>query len=327
MSEDIENQNQPLVSVIVPVYKVENYLCRAIDSLLNQTYRNLEIILVDDGSPDRCPQICDEYAAKDTRVKVIHKKNSGVSAARNSALEIATGEYLTFLDSDDYLSVEYVYKLVKSLESTGSDVSCCGANIVDDVEHVYNSFCCDCIIEESGVEVAKRMLRDTFPFNFSWGKLFKRNLFEGIRYPLSRLYEDNATTYRVIACAKKVVCIPECLYNYYRGREGNTTSQLNSDKAAWSYYCGCINCKEFLAFCRNDIYKDVIPDIKHFLYIWSKLCIETAIRAGFTSYKDYCKKVDKIIDEMQVDIPLRLRMILAFRTIYYYLYPVIGRNR
>ena len=105
---------QPLISVIVPCYNVEEYLPKCIESILNQTYRNLEILLVDDGSPDNCGRICDEYAAKDSRIRIIHKKNGGLSDARNAALDVMTGEYVTFIDSDDYVSddyVEYLYKL------------------------------------------------------------------------------------------------------------------------------------------------------------------------------------------------------------------------
>ena len=110
---------QPLISVIVPCYNVEEYLPKCIESILNQTYRNLEILLVDDGSPDNCGRICDEYAAKDSRIRIIHKKNGGLSDARNAALDVMTGEYVTFIDSDDYVSddyVEYLYKIIKNLE-------------------------------------------------------------------------------------------------------------------------------------------------------------------------------------------------------------------
>lgn len=106
---------QPLISVIVPCYNVEEYLPKCIESILNQTYRNLEILLVDDGSPDNCGRICDEYAAKDSRIRIIHKKNGGLSDARNAALDVMTGEYVTFIDSDDYVSddyVEYLYKII-----------------------------------------------------------------------------------------------------------------------------------------------------------------------------------------------------------------------
>lgn len=318
--------NTPKVSIIVPVYKVEKYLNRAVDSLLCQKYKNLEIILINDGSPDRCPDICEKYAEQDSRVKVIHQKNAGLSAARNSGLEIATGEYLTFIDSDDFVGNEYVSQLVEGLESSGADVACCGINIVDDTEKIYDSFSCDKTFEESGIEVAKKMLCDDYPHNFSCAKLFKRKLFEGITYPVGRLYEDKATTYRAVARAERVVCISPCLYFYFRGREGNITSELQSPKAAWSYYCGCINCQEYLKFCNNDYFREILPDVQLQMYNWSKLCIESAICTGYKSYMSYCRKVETILHDSHIKIPFRLRMILALRTLYYFLYPRLKRN-
>lgn len=116
---------QPLISVIVPVYKVEPYLRQCVDSIINQTYTNLEIILIDDGSPDRCPEICDEYAAKDSRVRVIHQKNSGVSAARNAGLNIASGDYIGFVDADDWIEPNMYEELLRSILQFGSDYSYC----------------------------------------------------------------------------------------------------------------------------------------------------------------------------------------------------------
>ena len=317
-----------LVSVVVPVYKVEKYLDRAVTSLLGQTYRNLEIILVDDGSPDRCPEMCDDFARLDSRVKVLHQNNRGVSAARNSGLDIVTGQYLTFLDSDDYLDAGAIETMVSKLESTNADVVCCGSVIVDECENVCGYNKCDNEIEATGPDVAKMMLSDVFPYNFSWGKLFKKSLFDGIRYPKGRIYEDNATTYRAVAKAERVVCIPDCLYRYFRSREGNTTSELSSDKAAWSYYCGCVNCTEFISFCsRNKEFHDVVPSIHRFLFAWSKLCIESAIKMGWDAYADYCRKVENILFETGVDVPMRLKAILLFRRLYFYVYPIIGRHR
>ncbi len=115
--------DNPLISVVIPVYKVEKYLRECVDSVINQTYKNLDIILVDDGSPDKCPAICDEYAEKDTRVRVIHRKNGGLSAARNSGIDIARGEYITFIDSDDYVSRVYVEQLYFTLKTSGAGAS------------------------------------------------------------------------------------------------------------------------------------------------------------------------------------------------------------
>lgn len=320
--------DSPLVSIIVPVYKVEEYLDRAVNSLLNQSYNNLEIILVDDGSPDRCPKMCDDYAKKDARVKVIHQKNGGLSAARNAALNVSNGDYLTFLDSDDYLHHDAIGVFLNEIISSNADVVCCSVEIINDLSETVGSFKCENVIEASGLEVSKRILRDTYPYNFAWGKFYKSNLFKAVRFPLGRIYEDTATTYRVIAKARKVICLPTCLYYYYRGREGNITSELNSKRAAWSYLCGCINCKEFLQdFAGNEDFNDVITDIQTSLFKWIKLCVESAIKTGIDNYKDYCHKLDDIIAQTGIKLPSRLKLIMKFRILYYYLYRLLGRHR
>lgn len=185
----------PQVSVIVPVYNVEHYIHRALDSLLNQTYPHLDIILVDDGSPDKCPQICDEYARKDNRVRVIHKKNGGLSDARNVGLDIATGEYITFLDSDDYILPDTVEKFLRTAHEQNVDVVCCGLNIIDTSGKIYDYRKCEASFKASGEAVVKLLLKDVFPYNFSPAKFYKRTLFDGIHFPVGRIYEDMATTY------------------------------------------------------------------------------------------------------------------------------------
>lgn len=116
---------EDLISIIVPVYKVENYLSKCLDSMICQTYKNIEIILVDDGSPDNSGKICDDYAKKDSRIKVIHKENGGLSDARNAGLKIATGKYIGFVDSDDYISVEMYEKLYNQAKKEDADIACC----------------------------------------------------------------------------------------------------------------------------------------------------------------------------------------------------------
>ena len=121
---------EELISVIVPIYKVEHYLPKCIDSIIHQTYQNLEIILVDDGSPDNCPEICDEYAKRDKRIKVVHQENGGLSAARNSGVEMANGEFLCFVDSDDYIHPKMYEILYKNLKKFKADISICDYNVV-----------------------------------------------------------------------------------------------------------------------------------------------------------------------------------------------------
>ena len=123
--------SQPKISVIVPVYKVENFLDRCVESIVGQTYENLEIILVDDGSPDNCPAMCDGWAEKDSRIRVIHKENGGVSSARNAALDIATGDYIGFVDSDDWIEPEMYSSLIQQISESGKHIALCSSFAVE----------------------------------------------------------------------------------------------------------------------------------------------------------------------------------------------------
>lgn len=205
----------PLVSVIVPIYKVEPYLHRCVDSILSQTYINLEIILVDDGSPDNCGKICDEYAQKDNRVKVIHKKNGGLSDARNVAIDEATGEYITFVDSDDYIDicyVDYLYLIALQNQCQVAIVQPCSfyentkPNKKQHIERI------DVL---SPLEAIKAMFYQKRIETSAWGKLYHRTLFEtGIRYPKGLLFEDNPVTFRLLYHSNQVVVSNNQFYFY-----------------------------------------------------------------------------------------------------------------
>ena len=212
----------PLVSVIVPVYKVEPYLRRCLDSIVGQTYKNLEIILVDDGSPDGCPAICDEYAAKDPRVVVIHKENGGLSDARNAGLEIAKGEYISFVDSDDWVADVYIEALWTALESQKAELAVCNYHVT---ESSYTLKISDCDYKPSEVlepvqAVKKLWSKDAVAFVTSWGKLIKASLLDGLRFPKGFIHEDEYTTYKILYRASKTVFLNLPLYFYFQ-REGS----------------------------------------------------------------------------------------------------------
>ena len=203
---------EPKISVIVPVYKVEPYLRKCLDSIVNQTYRNLEIILVDDGSPDNCGAICDEYAAKDQRVRVIHKANGGLSSARNAALEIATGAYIGFVDSDDWIEVKMFEVLLSGLQTAGADISVCGH--YEEYKSHRKEFTWPKQLVLDKERALEKLLQNDQMKNLVWDKLFCRNLFDNIRFPEGKTFEDMAIMHWLFLQAEKVVCLPNALYHY-----------------------------------------------------------------------------------------------------------------
>ena len=225
---------EPLISIIVPVYRVEAYLDRCMESLLAQTYENLEIILVDDGSPDRCPAICDSYAEKDRRVRVIHQDNAGLSGARNTGIEAAGGDYLAFVDSDDYVSRDFIRTLYELLEETGCAISQCRFSYVQGEPlrgtrernyHIYRG--------ESLMEQLYGQEEEATCFVVAWNKLYRRELFDRIRYPAGRIHEDEATTYRLFHEGKKLVFTERILYGYYTANPGSITAVFSSKRLQW----------------------------------------------------------------------------------------------
>lgn len=203
-----------LISVIIPVYKVEKYLCRCVDSVLEQTYTNMEIILVDDGSPDNCPVMCDEYARQDSRVKVIHQENAGLSGARNAGIDMAQGQWLAFVDSDDYLAADFLERLYQACVDTGSSLSVCRW------EYVRGETIPEHGTGETRVYTGREMLANLYVpdgayFVVAWNKLYRKELFEDIRYPLGRIHEDEATTYRIYDKVRKAAYVDRSLYGYF----------------------------------------------------------------------------------------------------------------
>jgi len=219
----------PLVSVIVPVYKVEKYLHRCVDSILNQTYSNLEIFLVDDGSPDSCGVICDEYAKKDPRIVVIHKKNGGLADARNVAIHQAKGDFITCIDSDDFVTKDNIETLLNLCIKYDADISICG--------HHYYSTEKDLEIPESpikeiafdSVSALKHMLYQREFDTAAWAKIYHRRLFKEIEYSTKYITEDLATTYKLMSKADKVAYTNKKTY-YYFLREDSITGAPNPRK-------------------------------------------------------------------------------------------------
>lgn len=220
----------PKISVIVPIYRVESYLPGCLDSILNQTFRDLEVILVDDGSPDRCGAICEEYAKQDSRIRVIHKENGGLSSARNAGLDIAEGEYVAFVDSDDTVTLDCYEKLFRCAEKYDADLVCGGRwDVSQSTGERVPGLCPEKEEVVSGVELIRRIFTWENLDSAAWDKLYRRELLDGIRYPLGVWSEDVPTTYRIALRAKKAVLCPERVYCYLH-REGSITYSRISEK-------------------------------------------------------------------------------------------------
>ena len=221
------------LSIIVPIYRVEAYLHRCIDSILAQTFTDFELILVDDGSPDRCPAICDEYSKLDSRIKVIHKTNGGLSDARNAGLDVARGEYIGFVDSDDTIS-EHMYKeLISLLEHHGADMAVCGYLVTDSRGNVvgqWPSLTSNIIYDRSDFidNFYPDVRRNLLPS--ACNKVYKRELFRTIRYPINKINEDAFIQLPLLDLCKKIVVCKDHYYHYFSSRPDSIQNSSYSEK-------------------------------------------------------------------------------------------------
>lgn len=238
-------QKEPLISVIMPVYNVKQYLERSINSILNQNYHKLEIVIVDDGSTDGSGELCDVYQKRDGRVRVFHKENGGQATARNVGIDHSSGEVIAFVDSDDYIASDYLQKMLLVMQEEQCDiVQCAYSKIYQNGDHIP---CGQRRLRENGRDI-QRLLYDKKncpePFDVLWNKLYKRRLWERIAFPDGRIHEDYAIAYRIFYRAEKIAVIPDILY-YYSVREGSTmrTRGIKSlldwreaEKERWEFY-------------------------------------------------------------------------------------------
>lgn len=226
---------ESLISVIIPIYKVELFLDECIASVVRQTHKNMEIILVDDGSPDGCPGICDEWALKDNRIKVIHKLNGGLSDARNAGLELACGEYIAFIDSDDWIEPEMLEKMLCVMEDEQADICACNIrSCYVDHEEIWG---CRKFVAGNSEQILEMLYCDTeFPVAAS-NKLYRRECWKELRFPVDKICEDAFTTYRLVHNAKRIVQIPEAFYCYRIRPQSIMTSNFSlkrmDEEEAW----------------------------------------------------------------------------------------------
>ncbi len=282
---------QDLISIIIPIYKVEKYLDKCVTSILNQSYQNLEIILVDDGSPDGCPAICDEFAKKDKRIKVIHKTNGGLSDARNVGIESASGKYIAFVDSDDFVNKYYVETLYNTLIETGADLSICDYVYVKEDEIVDTNE----KLEPATTEVfegAKKFeqiyLEKGVRFVVAWNKLYKSEIFKNndVRYPIGKIHEDEFIIHEVLNVCKKVSFTSVPLY-YYLIREGSIMNQTLSEK----------NIPVYSALEKRVLFfKEKYPELLSVSLTW---LLSKVIRDYFKYNKELKTKVNQIFKNLK----------------------------
>ncbi len=209
-----------LISVIVPIYKVEPYLDRCVQSIVEQTFKNLEIILVDDGSPDACPAMCDAWAEKDSRIKVIHKENGGLSDARNAGLAVATGEYIGFIDSDDYIAPEFLTELYDAMAQTGADIAECATAYVDEDGNILRQRNVAPVAQMDKLEALRRLVLEDGIYQTVWNKLYRRAVINGILFEKGKYHEDDFWTYQVFDRMEKLAVVDRPMY-YYLQRAGS----------------------------------------------------------------------------------------------------------
>ena len=230
----MNKKEMPLISIIVPVYKVEKYLRRCVVSILEQTYKKFELILVDDGSPDNCPYMCDEFAKQDNRIKVIHKKNGGLSDARNAGLDIAKGDYIGFVDSDDYIAPEMYEILINRIMQDYSDMACCNYYFVNENGTLCSSKKNDLPIRDELINpynFLKRYSEESdWYYVVAWNKLYRNTLFDELRYPKGKVNEDAFLIYPLVDKCQWISCVHNPMY-FYVQRDDSIMAQSFNEKS------------------------------------------------------------------------------------------------
>ncbi|MDQ1000338.1 glycosyltransferase involved in cell wall biosynthesis [Neobacillus niacini] len=225
------------ISVIVPIYNVEKYLPQCIESIINQTYKNLEVILVNDGSPDNSGEVCNFYRSKDNRIKVIHKDNGGLSEARNIGLDNASGDYVSFIDSDDYIHERFYEILFNMIISTNAEIAQCGFTKVYEEKNIKGNIKNQVIVPTSNKNILNKIESLTSLFNQDyvvsvvvWNKLYRKELFDNIRFPVGKIHEDEFTTYQLLYKSKKLALTKIPLYYYLQRTNSIMGEKFNSKR-------------------------------------------------------------------------------------------------
>lgn len=239
------------VSIIIPVYNIQEYVGRCINSIIHQTYSNIEIIIVDDGSTDNSGSICDEYKMKDNRIRVIHKRNGGLSSARNAGIEIANGELLSFVDGDDWVDEKYIETLVLAIKETDAMIACCACMKVYDEKDAVESPVGDMIVYSAQSAIENLCYLRVVNCS-AWGKVYRKELFYDIRFPVGKIFEDMAVAYKLFDKAKKITYVSYLGYFYFHRNGSILHSAFNESKLERMYIAD-----DILKFIK-DKYLDII---------------------------------------------------------------------
>lgn len=318
---------EELISIIVPVYKVEKYIHECIDSILSQTYKNIELLLIDDGSPDNCPRICDNYALKDKRIKVYHKKNGGLSDARNFGIDNSTGKYLMFIDSDDYIEKDMVELLYKNLKLNNADISICDCTFIYKDKKIKNDKRTDFLVMNREQALSELNKQNGFGFA-AWNKLYKKEIFKKIRFPIGKINEDWYIMYKIFSQVKKAVYQPDSKYNYRQRKSSISKNTLIN----YNPILASSRCRRFIInkypISSNEAYgNEIIADIS----VYNKLMLIKKCKIK----KDYIRKnikrniyrMNSLNNYFKISKILQIYMILYIPIMYKLIYIIKEKKK
>lgn len=315
-----------LISIIVPIYKVEKYLKKCIESILKQTYKNIEIILVDDGSPDNCGKICDYYKQMDKRIKVIHKNNGGLSEARNYGIREARGDYLLFVDSDDFIAENICEILINNINKYSADMAICNFYYVfENKKAIKNEMSSkkDVQVLEKENIIREYFLNYSVDLNVAWNKLYKKDIFKGknaILFPVGKLHEDTYIMYKIYYNLNRLVRINKPLY-YYRQRNDSIISSFSiknvEDIMGYikDYYIFSknvdedlrqmiqIECiKQYIGCIRRSMKANIFNDVKYLIYDMRNIIINNTKKIFNNKYASFKIKKHYLLIKLKIEI-------------------------
>jgi glycosyltransferase involved in cell wall biosynthesis len=301
-----------LISIVVPVYNVEQYLEQCLKSIIAQTYQKLEILLIDDGSTDRSSIICDTYSALDSRIKVIHKANGGLSSARNKGLDISKGEYISFVDADDFVAPEFIRDLYEALVDVNAELAVCNCQYVDcnyNAIHTHD----DCYVIKDGVRKGTELMSSYMfekldcMYTVVWNKLYKRNLLLTLRFPIGRMHEDEFISYKIIYNANLIACLSKRLYFYVQRKQSITS--VSSEKRMTDKVAAFDEKAYYFHQKKEYLYEaETLIDL---FFLYSE-CNNQENKISFEIKKRYRKIFFRIITNRKIKFAWRLKYILCY---------------